>query len=1051
MMHLSELVFRKKNIFYFLLVSIIVGGMLSYQNISKLEDPEIVVMMAKVVTIYPGASAHEVEMQVTNVLENEISELADIESIKSQSSANVSVIDVELKMTVPQGEIPQRWEFMRRKVQNAIPKLPEGTQKPMVIDDIGDVYGMFYAMTADGFSYQEMAEQADFIKRGILEVEGVRKVAVYGNQTPTADIVLSVEKMAQMGLFPVQVISAIQQYNLSVYPGVLKTGNQALRVSVSGRINSIEDLKNILVKGLNQELFKLSDFATITQTYNDPLHNTMFLNNQEALGISISMESGENIIELGKRVDEQLTQLKKNIPAGFEFSKVFFQPEKVDNAINNFMRNLIMSVLIVVIVLMLTMGLRSGLIIGGGLLLTILATFPILLMADGTLQRISLGAFIVAMGMLVDNSIVVIDGIMVDLQKGRKNKNTFINSAKRTAMPLLAATVIAVAAFLPAFLSKDTAGTYVHDLFVVLCISLLISWVLSLTQVPLFSALFLKQNKKTAKKNPFEGIMYKVVRKALTFFMKHKIPTIILAVILLCISAYNFKNVKQTFFPDFNYNQAYIEYKLPYGNSPEKVNLDLKEITEHLLSFDEVKMVVTSQGMTPTRYCLVRALGEIADNYGELIVNFEDYETMIRMKPLFEQYLHNNYPDASTRIRKYNLSIKASHTVEAEFSGPDPAILRQLSHQARQIMQNSPYADTYTICDNWEPMGKTLYAQYNQTSASRTGTTRSDISNALLAATDGLPLGYLYEGETPVEIRLKTRNNDGTRIENLNDVPVWNLIPNINPIDKDKITQLITGVTSLQDVTKEIVSSIPLSTVTHDVAMQWEESVVHRVDGKRTIQAQCEPKDGDSPALLRQDIKKAIEAIELPEGYSVKWMGEFELQGTALKNIFSYLPIALMIIILVLIMLFNDFKRPLIVLLCIPLAIIGIVPGLILSGEPFTFIAIIGTLGLMGMLIKNSIVLLDEIHKQIREGKERYHAIINATILRTRPVIMASFTTILGMLPLFTDPMYSSMAVAVISGLLIGTLITLIFVPILYAVFYGVENNEGNTNLKPVA
>jgi multidrug efflux pump subunit AcrB len=1040
-MHLSDLVFKKKNIFYFLLFCLSIGGVLSYQSISKLEDPEIVVMMAKVVTVYPGASAHEVEMQVTNVLENEISDLADIESIRSQSSANVSMIEVELKMTVPQDEIPQRWEFLRRKIQSAIPKLPAGVQEPMVLDDIGDVYGMFYALTGEGFTYEEMAERADFIKRAFLEVKGVRKVAIYGMQQPSVSIVLSPEKMAQMGILPLQVITAINDYNAPTYGGVYKTGSNQMRITVSDKISKPSDLENVVIKGLNQDVFRLADFATIEYGYQEPLHNTLALNNDKALGISISMESGENIIELGKRVDEKLTQLKKNMPAGYEFTKVFFQPEKVENSIMAFMKNLIMSVLIVVIVLMLTMGLRSGLIIGGGLVLTILATFPLLLLAGGTLQRISLGAFIVAMGMLVDNAIVVIDGILVNLQKGKKYKSAFVNPAKRTAWPLLGATLIAIAAFLPAVLSRDTAGTYVHDLFVVLCISLFVSWVLALTQVPLFSAIFLKPNKKNLDKNPYDGVMFRMVRKALGFMLNHKIPTIIAATFLLLLSAYNFKNVKQTFFPDFNYNQAYIEYKLPYGTTPEKLQSDLDTITAYLSTFSEVKMVVTSQGMTPARYCLVRPMGDVSDNYGELIINFEDYDTMIRMKPVFEKYLHDNYPDAQTRIRKYNLSIKSTHLVEAQFSGPDPAVLRELSRQAEEIMKNSPYTDKYTLGNNWEPMGKTLIATYNEAAARRNGTNRSDISNALLTATEGLPLGYVYNGETPYELRLKMRENEDSRVGDLSNIPVWNMLPNIDALNQDKIQEIMMGISSVDEIKKEIIRSVPLSAVTSNVNWQWEEQVVHRVDGTRTIQAQCDPLDGYSPALLRGVIKDQIEAIELPDGYSFKWMGEYELQHTALYNIFKFLPISIMVILFILILLFNDYKRPIIVLLCIPLAIIGIVPALIITGKAFTFIAIIGTLGLIGMLIKNSIVLLDEIENQLSEGKAKYQAVIDATIMRTRPVIMASLTTILGMLPLFTDPMYSSMAVAVISGLLIGTVITLIFVPILYAVFYGIKTD----------
>ncbi|MBN2611404.1 MAG: efflux RND transporter permease subunit, partial [Bacteroidales bacterium] len=884
-----------------------------------------------------------------------------------------------------------------------------------------------------------MGEMADYIRREMLEVEGVRKVQIYGAQKPCIDVVLPVEKMANMGVLPLQVIMAIQGQNAVVYPGTMQTGDLQLRVAIDDRLSTEEDLKNLLIKSLSGDVFKLSDIAAIQRGYNQPMRNTMFVNNKPAIGISLSMESGENIISLGKKVDEKMASLQKNIPVGYEFTKVFFQPDVVKDAINGFMLNLVESVVLVIIILMITMGLRSGIIIGTGLVLTIFATFPILLSTGGTLQRISLGAFIVAMGMLVDNAIVVVDGILVDLQTKRRRKSTFVNAPKRTAIPLLGATVIAVLAFFPVFLSKDTAGTYARDLFIVLCISLLISWLLALTQVPLFSASFLKISGRMAGKDPYDGKVFRAIEKSLNFFMEYKITTLVVASILLALAAYNFKNVKQSFFPDFNYNQVYIEYKLPDGTAPGKVNKDLEKITAHFLTYPQVQMVVSSHGSTPTRYSLVRAIGEADDSYGELIVNFEDYKTMIQMKPVLEAYLRGNYPDAGFRIRKYNLSIKSTHLVEAEFSGPDPAILRNLSNQAEEIMYNCKYTDKYTVSNDWRPMGKALYVRYNQPAARMAGTTRQDVSNAILAATDGLPVARVYEGETEISVNLKTRNSDGSMIEDLGSIPVWSMIPDAGSLDKEKVMGIVYGTEAFDDLLKEMIRPVPLNAVARAVEIGQDEKVVKRVDGKRTIQAQCDPLDGYSPALLRKTIKKQIESIPLPDGYSFRWMGEYELQGSALKNIFRFLPIAIGLIILVLILLFNDLKRPAIVILCIPLAIIGIVPGLMLLGMPFTFMAIIGTVGLIGMLIKNSIVLLDEIEKKMHEGHDHYNAIIHATVSRTRPVLMASFTTMLGMAPLLLDPMYQSMAAAVISGLLAGTIITLIFVPILYAVFHNVH------------
>lgn len=1041
-MHISELVFKRKSIFYFLIACLVIGGVMAYDAISKLEDPEIIIMQARVATVYPGASAHEVEMQVTDVLENELSTLGDINSITSKSEDNISLITVELKMTVPQKEIEQRWEFLRRKVQTAQAKLPEGTQPPVVIDDMGDVYGMFYALTANGYSYHEMGKYADYIKQELLETEGVSRAQVYGKQAPCVDIILTKDKMSEMGVSPMQIMSAIAGQNQMVYPGVLTTGTQQLRVDINEKITGPNDIHNIIVKSITGEQFKLGDIATIKKGYNDPLKNTMFVNNEKAIAISASMESGENIIKLGEKVDARMDELKKSLPAGFEIQKVFFQPDKVRDAIHGFIWNLVASVIIVVIALMLTMGLKGGMIIGTGLLLTILGTFPFLLIAGGSLQRISLGAFIVAMGMLVDNSIVVVDGIAVSMQQGEKRKKALVKTPKRTAMPLLGATLIAIVAFLPVFLSKDTAGTYARDLFIVLCISLAVSWILAITQVPVFSEKFLKLKKSKKKQDPFDGKLYHGIRRILSFLINHKTVTIATAVILLAISAYNFKNVKKAFFPDFNYNQVYVQYTMPDGTSPDKVNEDLKTISDHFQTYEEVKMVVSSQGMTPTRYSLVRAMGEAGDNYGELIVNFDDYDTMVEMKPVLENYLRQNFPDAYIRTRKYTLSVKSSHMVEVQFKGPDPAVLRDLSEQAQAIMLQNPYVDKYSVCDDWNPMGKALMARYDREAASRAGASRSDVSNSILAATSGVPVAQYYEGETAYSINLKTRNSDGSKIEDIRDIPVWNMLPNIANVEQEDVMDVFYGSSSIDEVTKKIMSPVPLSAVTSGVNMQWSESLVRRADGQRAIEAQCDPAEGSSPELVRNTILDEIEAIELPEGYSMKWLGEYDLQKDALTNIFSYLPISVMLIIIILLLLFNDYRKPAIVILCIPLAAIGIVPGLILTGQSFTFMAIIGSFGLMGMLIKNSIVLLDEIEKQISEGVARYTAVVNATISRTRPVIMASFTTILGMLPLIFDPMYSSMAVAIISGLLAGTIITLIFVPILYSALFRISKKE---------
>ena len=1041
-MHISELALERRPVVVFLLACILAGGIYAFLSISKLEDPEIVIMQAKVITLYPGASAHEVELRVTDVLEKELSTLSDIHVILSRSEDNVSDILVELKMTVPQKEIPQRWEFMRRKVQAAIPKLPEGAHTPMIIDDFGDVYGMFYAMTAEGYSYVEMEQFANYVRREMLAVEGVNRVHLFGQQTPVVNIILTTETMARLGVFPWQIMAAISTQNSTVYPGIHESGHQLLRVEVNDRISDIEDLKGLVIRSIHGDLFTLGDIASIESGYREPLRHTMHLNNDKAMAIAISMESGENIIALGRRVEERMEEILHYLPAGVHAEKVFFQPDKVKDAIDGFMWSLAASVAIVILVLMLTMGWRSGVIIGIGLMLTVLATFPILMAIDGTLQRISLGAFIVAMGMLVDNAIVVIDGILVDMQKGMDRLQALTRQARRTAWPLMGATLIAVTAFLPVFLSQDTAGTYARDLFIVLCISLLISWLLAMTQVPLFAGKLLKERKSDGDATDMMRKANNAIRKVLLLLINHKVATFAAATILMALAGLGIRHVQNAFFPDLNYDQVYIEYILPDGSSPDMVNRDLAVITNHLLTIDEVTQVVSSHGMTPARYCLVRAIGEAADNYGELIVNFTGYRNMVRMKPVIEGYLRDNFPDAYIRIRRYNLSIKATHTVEVEFRGPDPAVLRSLSEQAQAIMRNNPYTDKHTINHDWHPQGKSLVAWYNQTLASRAGVNRSDVGQALLAATSGIPLGKFYDGQTAYTMQFMSRHADGTMVDDLRDIPVWPMLPNLGNVQEKDVQGLMMGTKTIEELTGQMVSPVPLSAVTSKMSLNWHEPLVRRSNGQRAMQAQCDPAGGFSPAQVRRSMLKEIEDIELPEGYSYDWVGEYELQSIALKNIFRYLPVSIVLILLTLVMLFNGIRKPAIVLLCIPLTAIGIIPGLIITAQPFTFMAIVGAIGLSGMLTKNAIVLLDEIGRQIGDGIPRFTALINATMSRTRPVIMASLTTMLGMLPLLVDPMYSSVAITIISGLLVGTIITLIFVPILYAFFFQITKHE---------
>ncbi|MDR3327539.1 MAG: efflux RND transporter permease subunit [Prevotellaceae bacterium] len=1039
-MNISKLAYKYRTIFFSLVVMVVIGGGYSFFKISKLEDPEITVMQALVVTVFPGASAQEVEELVTSVLENEIRTIPNVSEIKSTSSANMSQISVLLKLSVPANEIIQYWDILRKKTNDAASLLPSNAQKPMVIDDFSDVFGMFYAITGDGFSCEELNKYANQIKKEVLLIDGVKRVHIVGNQPYNIDIELSAQKMSQLGIYPAQIVSAVNSATSPVYAGAYQQGDNNIRLSVEREFGTVEDIRNLMLAGFENDQFRLSDIANVSAKQQETARFAFMYNGSPALAFGISAESDVNVLDVGKSVNQKMDEIMETIPLGVNVEKIFFQPDKVNRAISHFMRDLLIAVVIVMVVLMLVMSFKSGLIVCASLIIIVAAVFPLLMFLGGDLQRISLSALILALGMLVDDSIVVMDSITVALQQKKPLKTALFHAPKKTAMPLLCGTTIAIVSFLPVYLSKDTAATYIGDLFLVLCIALGVSWFVSLTQVPIFAASTLNfRYYRNKKEMPFTGKFFIGLRKILNKCMQHKIATISAMLLLLLVAFWGFFKIKRTFFPDFLYDQAYIEYTLPKNISVERTVSDMQKISDDLLKIDGVRNVAAAHGMTPLRYCLVRSVNQVGDNYAEFIVDFKDYKTMQKLRGQIEEYFYENYPDAYTRFRLYNLSILTSHTVEVEFSGEDPKVLRDLERQAEEIMRACKLVNAHTISSDLDEPVKVLKVDYSNPVALKTGTMRTDASNALLAATDGLPIGTFIGENSTMPINLKIRNEDGSRIKDLNNLPVWNLVPNFRAIGKKDITNVVVGSSTESDLQKKLISPVPLSQISNNIRLDWEESVINRTNFYRTIQAQCEPIVSSSAEDVKNAIKTQINGIKLPQGYSMCWRGEYQLMALALKNILKLLPLTAIVIVLLLILLFNDIKKTVIVIICLPFAFIGIVPGLLLFSQPFSFVAIVGMIGMAGMLIRNSVVLIDEIDIQEGLGKNRYDAVINATISRLRAIMMTSTATILGVVPLLTDPMFKPLAVVLIGGLLVGTVITLILLPIFYAMFFGVK------------
>lgn len=1038
---------KRPTLFWSLMVGIALLGGFSFTQMPKLEDPLITIKQAMVVVSYPGASAHEVELEVAIPLEDELRSLPDIRQIMTDCHDGMAMVTVEFDFEVPQTEMEQYYDLVRRKVSDYKMSMPSGCYDPVVIDDVMDIYGIFYSLQGEGYSYAELNKYAKFIRKELLTVEGVKRVTIGGNRAEVIDITIDKDLVTRNGMIPTQIMSSLQSAGSHINAGSFIVDSDKIRFDVNGACESEDDIREMLIRTVDGNILRLGDVATVERGYSSPHTSGFFVHGEEALAICVAMEESAIVPDVGKLVDKKLEEAMNRLPLGLETEKIFFQPDKVSTAISSFMLNLLQSVLIVIVVLVIFMGMRSGVIIGFGLVMTIGLSFLVLNFLGTTLQRISLGAFIVAMGMLVDNSVVIMDGILVDKKKGLPRDKYLFRIGKQTALPLLGATVVAACTFVCIYLSPGTVAEYAGDLFVVLCVSLLSSWFLALVQVPICADKWLPsgEEKKVSGDSKITRKMQGAVRRIARLFIGHKWVTLACAVAALALSGFGMTKVKNVFFPDFDYKQFVVECFLPEQTDPEFVKATLLEMSKMLESeYDEVERVTASMASAPVRYCLARPMTSGGNCYGELLIDCADFKTVKKMDPIVRDRLRGDYPDVSIRTRKYNFSINSSHKVEVEFTGPDPAVLRDLSAQAEAIMRECPYVDQFSVGNNWKPTGKTVTLSWAESNSLSSGISRSDIGNAVQAAGDGMTVGAFIDDDETLLVNLMVRENDGSRIANPADIPVWASM-NFHLSD-DALGGLATGATDAASIQDDMFKSVPLGSLVDDIHVSWDENYIYRRNGQRAIEAECDPNidlwDGTT-AKVTSWITPAIESIERPEGYGIRWVGENQLSDEAISNLMSKVPMVSAVIILVLLLLFNDWRKVLLVIVCLPFVICGIVPALLVFRTPFTFMAIIGTMGLMGMMIKNVIVLLDEIGRLLdEEHLEPYTAVVEATVSRTRPVLMASLTTILGMFPLISDPMYSSLALAIMGGLAAGTVITLLLLPLFYCLMYNIKKPQ---------
>ncbi len=1041
---LPKFFINRPTLFWSLMVGIIVLGILSYIRMPKLEDPAVPVKQVSVIAMYPGADVSTMELDVATPLEDAMRTLPSISKIRTDITPGCAIIGIEFDRELPKSDLEQHFDMVRRKASDTHMKLPQGVMEPIVIDDMMDVYGLLYAFTGEGYSLKELEKYAKLLRRELLTIDGVKRVNIGGTRSEVINIEFTPEYIKANGMIPTKLMMALQSSTGAIDAGQTTAGNRRLTIDITEGIKTVDDVANILIDTPDGKKVRLGNVAKVYRTFSSPHRNAVYVNNAEALTLAITLENSSIVPDVGKAIDAKIAEVMQHFPVGMKPEKIYFQPDKVDEAIGGFMINLLESVLIVILVLMFSMGWRSGIIIGFGLVLTVALSFPILSTLDTTLQRISLGAFIVAMGMLVDNAVVIMDGILIDRDRGLPQNRYLFRIGRNTAWPLLGATIIAASTFLPIYLSPGSAGEFAGDLFTVICVSLMASWLLALIQVPMCARSWLPQKPKRAA-NPEQtypqGKVYILFHKFLRWLLSHRLISFACAISIFLLAIIGTTKLRIVFFPDFDYKQFVVECYFPSTDDADRVNTRIRQMADSVAKMNRIDRVIVCTSGAPARYCLVRPMPVGGDNYAELIIDCNDFDTMQEMTHEVRAKLRAIAPDAYVRTRKYNFSVSSSHTIEVEFAGPDPQVLRQLSAQAEEIMRKCNYIDPYSVQNNWHRHAPQLQFAFSQADAQRAGVSRTDVAHALQAATDGYPIGVIYEGDNILPINLTMRRADGSRPNPLTTIAVWSTL-NIHA-DPTLIKGLLTGATDPKEINRKMFATTLLGNVVDSASIRFIDDYRYRYNGQRTIQAEADPdplNPDATPAKVVESITDAIEAIPLPPGYSMRFVGEGELSGEATRIVLSFIPMIMMIVLAVLLLLFNNWKKVFIILGSFPFVLCGIVPLLLLTNTPFSFLAILGFMGLIGMMVKNSIVLVDEINRLLtKEHIEPYEAVIRATLSRVRPVMLASLTTILGMIPLLSDAMYRSLAVTVIGGLFVGTVVTLLLLPLFYSLMFKIQ------------
>lgn len=1021
-MNLPALALEKRAITGFCALLVLVGGTFSFFQLGQLEDPEFTIKTAGITTLYPGASPEQVELEVTDRIETKLQEMSEVKNVYSQSRPGMSIIKVDIKEEYWADRIGQVWDVLRKKIHDVEPSLPPGAGPPRVGDDFGYVFGFLLAVTSDGYTYAELESRVKELRKELSLVPGVARVDLWGAQEKRIYIDVSETQLSQLGLTAEQLVRTLQTQNMVVDAGRVDFQTRRFRIAPTGEFSSAEAIGELSIAGADasdpsragrrDEIIRIKDFATVTSGYVDPPTHLMRHNGQPAIALAMAPAAGSNVVAVGRAIDARLVELTAELPIGLEVERISWQSDLVGDSIRGFVVNLAEAVIIVLVVLTLTMGWRVGVIIGiSGLVFPILGTFVVMAIVGVDLHRISLGALIIAMGMMVDNAIVVADGFTVKLARGMDRKQAAIEAASQPASALFGATVVACMAFFPIFLSSANSGEYAGGLFTVVAISLVLSWLFALTLNPLLCCDWLPGPKPgAAQVDAYGGRFFQAFRGLLAKALRFRFLFPGSAVGLLLLSVFGFQFVPQMYFPDASRAQVMIDYWMPEGTRIQQTAGNLLELEAELSQRPEVTAVATFVGKGPPRFYLPVSPEDPNPSYAQVIVNVQSLGDVDGLIAHVSSWANANVPEAMVRVRKYAVGAFDDWKLEARFSGPadaSPETLRRLAGEAMAILRANPNA--MEVRTNWRNPVRKLVPRYNQQRGRWANISRDNLARATRRTFDGVPVGQYREGD--------------------------DLVPIVMRSDADQRSQAAVRLNNIQVFPTASGNSVPLSQVIDGIDIEWEDSMIWRWDRRRAITVQCSPSEVTAPTL-RKSVLADFEAMKLPPGYRLDWDGEYKSSTESTQYLVPGIIPAVTLMVLILVLLFNAYRPPLIIFLVIPFVMIGVTSGFLLTQVAFGFVALLGAMSLSGMMIKNSVVLFDQINANLADGLTPYDAVVDAAVSRLRPVINAAATTVLGVLPLLQDVFWVSLAMTIIFGLTLGTVLTMVMVPVLYATFY---------------